>query len=101
MASEFPSSPAAASLEASRIIPLLRITVPTLVSLELSQPRQEPRRVGPFGPLFMSANVGIHDIPPVLANAILIHPLEVIRLEVCVRHQGGLQMARKRYKPEE
>ena len=38
MASEFPSSPAAASLEASRIMPLSRMAVPTLVSLESCQP---------------------------------------------------------------
>jgi hypothetical protein len=51
----------------------------------------------PFGPLLLSANVGAYDILPVLANATLIHLLEVIRLEVGVGHQGGLQLARKRY----
>jgi len=36
----------------------------------------------PFGPLFLSANVGPYNILLVLAKATLIHLLEVIRLEV-------------------
>jgi hypothetical protein len=37
------------------------------------------------------SNVGVYDTLPVLANATLIHLLEVIRLEVGVGHQGEAQ----------
>jgi hypothetical protein len=54
----------------------------------------------PFGPLFLSANVGTYNILLVLAKATLIHLLEVIRLEVCAGHQIQPKLARQRHRRE-
>ena len=54
----------------------------------------------PFGSLFLNANGVIYDILPVLANATLIHLLEVTGLDVCWASRRTTN-GKKRYMPEE